>query len=518
MSLLKAVATVGGYTMISRMTGFIRDILIAATLGAGPIADAFIIAFKLPNFFRRLTAEGSFTIVFIPMLSSVLERDGKQKAIEFAQEIMSFMAAILLTATIITIFFMPQIVGLIAPGFAHAPNKFNLAVDFAELTFIYLPLISLVALLGGILNSLGRFAAMASAPILLNLFLISSLGVFANILETPGHGLAVGVAVGGLAQLIWLIEACRRAKALPRLVWPRWTPRVRQLLKFMLPAVVGAGVVQINLLIDVILASTLPTGSVSYLYYADRLNQLPLAVIGVAIGTALLPSMSRNIQAGRFQEATENQEKSLEIGLILTIPAAFGLMVLSDPIVTALFQRGAFDTTSAASTALALVCYSAGLPAFVIIKIFQPNFFARHDTATPVQIAAGSVVINLILNLILMQYFAHAGLAMATSISAWLSAAIFAIVLKNRNLYSPRRQLLGKIIRIILAAAVMGLGLVALKEFSGDFAESSRLLGICVLLLLIFCGGFIYFISLFLFNGISKEEIVENLKRWSVRD
>lgn len=518
MSLLKAVATVGGYTMISRMTGFIRDILIAATLGAGPIADAFIIAFKLPNFFRRLTAEGSFTIVFIPMLSSVLERDGKQKAIEFAQEIMSFMAAILLTATIITIFFMPQIVGLIAPGFAHAPNKFNLAVDFAELTFIYLPLISLVALLGGILNSLGRFAAMASAPILLNLFLISSLGVFANILETPGHGLAVGVAVGGLAQLIWLIEACRRAKALPRLVWPRWTPRVRQLLKFMLPAVVGAGVVQINLLIDVILASTLPTGSVSYLYYADRLNQLPLAVIGVAIGTALLPSMSRNIQAGRFQEATENQEKSLEIGLILTIPAAFGLMVLSDPIVTALFQRGAFDTTSAASTALALVCYSAGLPAFVIIKIFQPNFFARHDTATPVQIAAGSVVINLILNLILMQYFAHAGLAMATSISAWLSAAIFAIVLKNRNLYSPRRQLLGKIIRIILAAAVMGLGLVALKEFSGDFAESSRLLGICVLLLLISCGGFIYFISLFLFNGISKEEIVENLKRWSVRD
>ena len=222
MSLLKAVATVGGYTMISRMTGFIRDILIAATLGAGPIADAFIVAFKLPNFFRRLTAEGSFTIVFIPMFSGVLERDGKKKALEFAQEIKSFMAAILLTVTIMAIFFMPQIVGLIAPGFSHAPNKFNLAVDFAELTFVYLPLISLVALLGGILNSLGKFAAMASAPILLNLFLISSLGIFADILQTPGHGLAIGVAIGGLAQLIWLIEACRRAKALPRLVWPRW--------------------------------------------------------------------------------------------------------------------------------------------------------------------------------------------------------------------------------------------------------------------------------------------------------
>ncbi len=286
----------------------------------------------------------------------------------------------------------------------------------------------------------------------------------------------------------------------------------------MLPALLGAGVVQINLLIDVILASTLPTGSVSYLYYADRLNQLPLAVIGIAIGTALLPNMSRNIQAGRLQEAKENQEKSLEIGLILTIPAAFGLMILSEPIVTALFQRGAFDTESAASTAIALVCYSAGLPAFVIIKIFQPNFFARHDTTTPVKIAASSVVINLILNLILMQYFAHAGLAMATSIAAWLSAAIFAIILKTRNLYSPKKQLFGKIIRIILAATVMGLGLVALKEISGDFAQSSSFFGICLLLLSIFCGGFIYFVSLFLFNGISKEEIVENLKRWSVRD
>ncbi len=518
MSLLKAVATVGGYTMISRMTGFVRDILIAATLGASPIADAFIVAFKLPNFFRRLTAEGSFTIVFIPLLSSVLERDGKRKALEFAQEIMSFMAAILLTFTITAIFFMPHIVGLIAPGFTDAPNKFNLTVDFAEVTFVYLPLISLVALLGGILNSLGKFAAMASAPILLNLFLISSLGIFADILETPGHGLAVGVALGGLAQLVWLIEACRRSKALPRLVWPRWTPRVSRLLKLMLPAVFGAGIVQINLLIDVILASTLPTGSVSYLYYADRLNQLPLAVIGIAISTALLPNMSRNIQAGRLQEANENQEKSLEIGLILTIPATFGLMILSDPIVTALFQRGAFDTIATASTALALVCYSAGLPAFVIIKIFQPNFFARHDTTTPVKIAAGSVVINLILNLILMQYFAHAGLAMATSISAWLSAAIFAIVLNKRNLYSPRKQLLGKIIRIILAAAVMGLGLVALTAISGDFSENSSLFGMSVLLLLIFCGGFIYFISLFLFNGISREEIVENLKRWSVRD
>ena len=518
MSLFNAVATVGSYTMISRVTGFARDVLIAASLGAGPIADAFFVAFKLPNFFRRLTAEGSFTIVFVPMFSGILEIDGKKIALEFAEEIMSIMSAVLLTITVTAIFFMPQIMSLIAPGFTDEQTTFNLTVEFGRVTFIYLPLISLVALLGGILNSIGKFSAMASAPILLNLFLISSLTIFAGALETPGHGLALAVAIGGLAQFLWLLESCRRAKALPRLQWPVWTPRVKRLLKLMLPAMFGAGIVQINLLIDVILASTLPTGSVSYLYYADRVNQLPLGVIGVAIGTALLPRLSKNIKAGRLEDALSNQEKSLEIGLMLTVPAALGLMVLSDPIITLLFQRGLFDIESTNLTSLALLAYSTGLPAFVLIKILQPNFFARGDTVTPIKIAAIAVVTNLILNLILMQYFAHVGLALATSVSAWLSAILLLIILKKKEFYQLRKLVLVKILQISLAACVMTIGLLALIKVTKHFFVDPNLTGASILLLLIFSGGLIYFVSLLLFNAINKEITIKVLKRWSTPD
>ena len=515
MSLVRAVATVGSYTMISRVTGFARDILIAAILGAGPIADAFFVAFKLPNFFRRLTAEGSFTIAFVPLFSRILESNGRKSALEFAQEIMALMAAILLTFTIIAILFMPQIMSVIAPGFTDTPQKFNLSVEFARTTFVYLPLISLVALLGGVLNSIGKFAAMASAPILLNLFLISALTIFANTLETPGHILVLGVALAGLAQFLWLFEACRRSKVLPRLVWPRWTPRAQQLLKLMLPALLGASVVQINLLIDVILASTLPTGSVSFLYYADRVNQLPLGIIGVAIGTALLPNLSRNIQSGLFKEALTSQEKALEIGLLLTLPAAVGLMILSDPIIISLFQRGLFDSESARLTALALVSYSAGLPAFVIIKILQPNFFARQDTVTPIKIAAVAVVVNLILNLILMQHFAHVGLAIATSISAWLSALLLIVALKKKEFYIISMRVWGRLLRIAVSACIMGSGLFALTIFSEHFFQNSSILSLIMLTILILAALIIYFTSLFLFNVLKKDTILKSLKRWS---
>tara|TARA_B110000459_G_C16500549_1_gene443193 strand:- start:159 stop:1019 length:861 start_codon:yes stop_codon:yes gene_type:complete len=286
----------------------------------------------------------------------------------------------------------------------------------------------------------------------------------------------------------------------------------------MLPAMFGAGIVQINLLIDVILASTLPTGSVSYLYYADRVNQLPLGVIGVAIGTALLPRLSKNIKAGRLEDALSNQEKSLEIGLMLTVPAALGLMVLSDPIITLLFQRGLFDIESTNLTSLALLAYSTGLPAFVLIKILQPNFFARGDTVTPIKIAAIAVVTNLILNLILMQYFAHVGLALATSVSAWLSAILLLIILKKKEFYQLRKLVLVKILQISLAACVMTIGLLALIKVTKHFFVDPNLTGASILLLLIFSGGLIYFVSLLLFNAINKEIIIKVLKRWSTPD
>ena len=513
MSILRAVATVGGFTMISRVTGFLRDVLIAATLGAGPIADAFFVAFKIPNFFRRLTAEGSFTVAFVPMFAGLLESDGKTVAMRFAEEAFAVMAAMLLSFTVAVIFFMPQVMTVLAPGFVDTPERFDLAVDLTRITFVYLPLISLVALLGGVQNSVGKFAAMASAPILLNLILISSLTVFAEALDSPGHVLAWGVAAAGFAQFLWLLEACRRSGVLPRWRLPRWTPRMANLFRLMLPAMLGAAVVQINLLIDVILASTLPTGSVSFLYYADRINQLPLGVVGVAIGTALLPSLARQIRAGRDDEAQASQNRALELGMLLTLPAAAGLMVLSGPIVEVLFQRGAFSASAVDQTALALAAYAAGLPAFVLIKVFQPGFFARQDTITPVKIAAFAVVLNLILNLILMRYYAHVGLAMATTIAAWVNTAALAMLLNRRGYFSVDNRATSRMARTLGATIVMSLGLFGAIEplrpwLSGPSLQTAAALG-----LLIVGGILVYGVSASLFGAIRFEEIRDALRR-----
>jgi putative peptidoglycan lipid II flippase len=513
MSILRAVATVGGFTMISRVSGFLRDVLIAAILGAGPIADAYFVAFKLPNFFRRLTAEGSFTVAFVPMFAGLLESDGKAIAMRFAQETFAVMAAVLLAFCVGVILFMPQVMTVLAPGFVDTPERFDLAVQLTRITFVYLPLISLVALLGGVMNSIGKFAAMASAPILLNLILISSLAVFADALDTPGHVLAWGVAAAGFAQFLWLVEACRRSDVLPRWGWPRWTPRVASLFRLMLPAMLGAAVVQINLLVDVILASTLPTGSVSFLYYADRVNQLPLGVVGVAIGTALLPSLSRQIRGGRDDDAQDSQNRALEFAMLLTLPAAVGLMVLASPIVQVLFERGAFGADAANQTSLALAAYAAGLPAFVLIKVFQPGFFARQDTKTPVKIAAFAVFLNLILNLILMRHYAHVGLAMATAISAWVNTAALALLLNRRGYFSIDGRAISRIARTLAAATVMALGLIGASEplrswFHGSALEAAAALGFLVL-----GGMMVYAISAGLFGAIRFGELRDALRR-----
>ena len=513
MSLLRAVATVGGFTMISRVTGFARDVLIAATLGAGPVADAFFVAFKLPNFFRRLTAEGSFTVAFVPMFAGFMEGDGKTVAMRFAEEAFALMAAVLLSFTVAIIFFMPEVMTVLAPGFVDTPARFDLAVQLTRITFVYLPLISLVALLGGVLNSIGRFAAMASAPILLNLILISSLTVFADALDTPAHVLAYGVAAAGLAQFLWLLEACRRARALPRWRLPRWTPRMASLFRLMLPAMLGAGVVQINLLIDVILASTLPTGSVSYLYFADRINQLPLGVIGVAIGTALLPALARQIRAGQDAAAEDSQNRALELGMLLTLPAAAGLIVLAGPIVEVLFERGAFVAEAAELTALALAAYAGGLPAFVLIKVFQPGFFARQDTATPVKVAAGAVLLNLTLNLILMQYYAHVGLAMATAIAAWANTAALAWLLNRRGVFRIDARAWSRLARMAAAAIVMAFGLIAGLDLLRAWLGGTTLEVAGALALLIIGGMIVYGIAVCLFGAVRFAEVRDALRR-----
>ncbi len=459
MALIRSVATVGGYTMISRVLGFARDILIAASLGAGPVADAFFVAFKLPNFFRRLFAEGAFNAGFVPLFSGLLTTDGRMRAVAFAEQALAVLLATLLLFVSLFQIAMPWVMQVLAPGFVDDPAKFDLAVVFTRLTFPYLLFISLVSLLGGVLNSLQRFAAVAATPILLNICLIAAITIGAEFTPTPGHALSWGVAVAGAVQFVWLLLALGREGIALRLPLPRLTPAVRELLRLMLPAAIGAGVVQINLVVDIILASLLPDGSVSYLFYADRLNQLPIGVVGVAVGTALLPLMSRQVAGGQHGDALASLNRAVELCLLLAVPAAAAFMVVPDALVTTLFQRGAFGAAESHATALALMAYAVGLPAYVLVKVLGPAFFARRDTRTPVITGGISMVVNIVLNLILMQFLAHAGLALATALAAWLNVGLLTMILARRGDFQADARLKRVCGRLLPATGLMALGL-----------------------------------------------------------
>ena len=473
MALLRSAATVGGLTMISRVLGFARDILFAAVLGAGPVADAFFVAFKLPNFFRRLFAEGAFNAAFVPIFADLLAREGRGQARAFAAEALSVLLITLLVFVSLFQAAMPWVMYGFAPGFASDPAKFELTVHLTRLTFPYLLLISLVSLMGGVLNSVGRFAATAATPILLNLCLIGAILTLARYTETPGHALAWGVSIGGILQLLSLAAACARSRLSLRLPRPRMTPMVRELTRRMLPAALGAGVVQVNLVVDVVLASFLPEGSVSYLFYADRLNQLPIGVVGVAVGTALLPMLSRQLAAGRTADALSSQNRAAEIVLLLSLPAAAALIILAGPLITVLFERGAFQAAESRATAQALVAYAVGLPAYVLVKVLTPGFFARKDTRTPVRIAIICVVVNLVLNLVLMGPLKHAGLALATALSAWLNTVLLGWSLRARGHLVLDARLKRRLPPMVLASLLMTFGLwLGAGALSGPLAGS----------------------------------------------
>jgi len=455
MNLLRAITAIGGYTMLSRVFGFVRDILIAAVLGAGTTADCFFVAFRLPNLFRRLFAEGAFAAAFVPIFSGLLETEGRSAAKAFADLAFSALLILLLLFTLAFELAMPFAMYGLAPGFDATPGKMELATELSRITFPYLLFISLVSLQSGVLNSLGRFSAAAAAPVLLNLTLIAAILGLTPVLETPGHALSWGVSAAGLVQCIWMAWHCRRAELPVRLVRPRLTPEVRLLGKRILPVVFGASLYQINLLIGTILASTLAEGAVSYLYYADRVTQLPLGVVGIAVGTALLPMLSRQIKAGNIDAALHNQNRGLEFALLLTLPAAVALMVIAGPIISVLFERGQFAAADAQATAQTLVAYATGLPAYVLIRVMTPGFYARDDTVTPVRIAAVSMVVNIVLNLALMQVLAYVGIALAASAAAWLNALLLWAALYRRGDFKADARLLKRLPRILLAALLM---------------------------------------------------------------
>jgi putative peptidoglycan lipid II flippase len=464
-SLLRSVATVGSMTLISRVLGFVRDIMVAALLGAGPLADAFFVAFKLPNFLRRLFAEGAFNAGFVPLFARTLEGEGEAAAKAFAEEAQAVLAAVLVPLVILALALMPWVIMAMAPGFETEGVRYQASVELSRITFVYILFISLVALYSGVLNSLGRFAAAAAAPIVLNLCLILALLLSAAWLDAPANALAWGVAAAGLMQFLWLRLAVRRAGLAPAFRRPRATPRVKRLFALILPGALGAGVAQINLFADVIFASLLPAGAVSFLYYADRVNQLPVGVIGVAVGTALLPLMARQLRAGERAAALTSQNRAIELGLLLTVPAALGLAVLSLPVTSVLFERGAFGPEDARATAAALTAYVLGLPAYVLVKVLAPGFFAREDTRTPVKIAILCLISNVVLSLSLIWVIGHVGIALATTLSAWLNAGLLGRGLRRDGLLQPDSRLRRRLPRIALAGLAMAAGLLLLQPW-----------------------------------------------------
>ena len=518
MALLRSFATVGGLTAVSRVLGFVRDVLIAAVLGAGPVADAFFVAFRFPNLFRRLFAEGAFNAAFVPLFARELEQQGREAAKAFAEESLSVLLFSLMALLALTMAAMPWLMQAIAPGFVAEPEKYDLAVELTRITFPYLLFMALVALFSGLLNSLYRFAAAAAAPILLNIFFIAALALVIPLFDLgegsdPGYVLAWTVAAAGAGQFVFLVVAAARAGMPLGLPRPRLTPRVKRLLKLMGPGVLSAGAMQINLLIGTIIAS-LQASAVSYLYYADRVYQLPLGLIGIGIGVVLLPELSRRLRAGAAAEANHAFNRALELSLFLTLPATVALIVVADPIVSVLFQRGAFGPDAAAATAAALAAFATGLPAYVLVKVLQPPFFAREDTVTPLKAALATVAANIALSLILFPVMGFLGLAFATAAASWINIIILGWVLLRRGHAPLDARFKARLPRSLAASLAMGGAVYGLHRLLDPwFAAPDDTLRIAALVLLVGGGAAVFAILALALGAIRLAEIKEVVKR-----
>ncbi|HYC03432.1 MAG TPA: murein biosynthesis integral membrane protein MurJ [Azospirillaceae bacterium] len=515
MSFTRAIATVGGLTMVSRVAGFVRDMLTAWILGAGTAADIFIVAQRLPNYFRALFAEGAFTVSFVPMYSAMMKRDGPEAANRFAEQAMSVMILVLLPVTLLTMLAMPAVMILLASGYMADEGTAERLVELGRITFPYLLLISVTALQTGVLNALGRFGPGAAAPIALNICMITALGLTHWQGWEANRALAWAVTISGMVQLCWLAWSCRRAGLALRVVVPRFTPEVRKLFRQMGPGAISASVIQVNLVIGTHVASLLPAGAISYLYYADRLNQLPLGVIGIAIGTALLPTLSRHVEAGDRGQVSHYISRGIEYGLLLGLPAAVALAVIPLPIFQALFQKGNFGPAEARATALALTAYAAGIPAYVVAKVLTTTFFARQDTRTPMRIAFWTLGTNTVLAVVLALWtpLGHVGIALASGLTAWLNILLLATALRRRDALELDRPLLRRAPRIILAAALMG-GALALGEWAlRPYFLDHLAVRIAALGALVAGGVAVYGLLVVGLGGVDRAELKSLLRR-----
>ena len=505
MNLAKAMATVAGLTGLSRIAGFVRDVLTAAYLGAGPLADAFFVALKLPNFFRRVTAEGAFSVAFVPLYSKELERKGGRDAGIFAGNAFMIMLLGLSFFTMLAVTYMPYVITAIAPGFIDDPQRFEAAVELSRITFPYLLLMSLSALLGGMMNAHDKFAPFAFAPVLFNMSIIVALLFGTPWTGSAGHAMAWGIFLSGFLQFFWLMACLRRYKIRLLLQKPRLTGEIRKLFRLMGPGVIGAGVMHINLFADMIIASMLSAGSISYLYYASRLNQLPLGMVGIAVGTALLPMLSRALASHDGQKASDLFNRSLEYCLLLALPAAAALLVVPDVIIKGLFERGEFTSGDTQKAAFVLQGYAIGLPAYIFVKVFSTAYWSREDTKTPVKISIITTVLNICLSLILIWPLGVAGIAFSTGLMGWLQVYLLKRGLKTIENTSFDDRLKRSSAKIVVITCIMAVAVysVSIPEW-GQYQD---------LLACVVTGSVLYGILVFRAGLMSKEDIKTYLRR-----
>lgn len=517
MKLLKAMATVGGLTGVSRILGFVRDVMTAAILGAGPVADAFIVALKLPNFFRRITAEGAFSVSFVPMYTKKREQEGDDAADAFASNTFGVMCFILTPFIIAAMMAMPFIIHLIAPGFEPGQARYELSIEMTRITFPYLLLISLSALLGGVLNAHDKFMPFAATPIVFNLTLIAALLILEPHLATGGHALSWGLFIAGFLQVFGLMYFIKKTKIKIKFQLPKFDADIKKLFALMGPGVLGAGVMHVNLFVDVIIASTLPEGSIAYLYYADRLNQLPLGMVGIAVGTALLPMLSRAMTSDDTSHARHLFNRALEVCLLLALPAGVAMMVTAEPLIKSLFQYGAFDANDAAITASVLTGYAIGVPAYVGGKVLSTAYYSKQDTKTPVKMAVICALMNIGLALILIKPLGVAGIATATGVVGWAQVYLLWKGLKTHETTAFDARFKHSFPRIIFSCCAMAVVLAIVAHYTSGYYDANKFEKISALLVLVASGLATYSLAIFMTGAIKINEIKSLFKRKKMR-
>jgi putative peptidoglycan lipid II flippase len=490
--MIRRIATVGGFTLLSRITGFVRDVVMAAVLGAGPMADAFFIAFRLPNHFRAILAEGAFNAAFVPAYARTLEQSGLPAARLFADRIAAALLVLNIVLLGLALVYTPYVVGLLAPGLSDDPTRYDLAVTLTRITFPSLLLVSMQTMISGELNANGRFAAAAGAPILLNICMIATM-LAAHWFPTAGQAAAWGVLIAGVVQVLLVgIDAERHGFGL-RFRVPRLDRPTRRFLGALGPAIIGAGGVQLALFADTLIASYLPTGALSALYYADRINQLPIGVVGIAVGTVLLPEMSRRLAAGDERGAALAQARGIQLALLLTIPCAAASIAIPDLVMRALFARGAFTVADAQAAGMTLSAYAVGLLPFVMLRSFTAPFYARGDTLTPVKAALLAATVNIALKFVLMGPLAQVGLALATSAGAWINLGLLAVFARRQGFAVSGAAIGGPVAKLLLAGGVLTVTLffgARLAEMAlTGLAHFREEIALAALLLL---GGLVY--------------------------